>query len=268
MDEPQILRFLERWCQTVEDTETPTLSLQERQNVAKREVESIMQAVQNPGVRRLAVNPLLLRTLALIHRTGAKLPQKRIELYKLAADTLARTWRPAQGVPEITLVKDEYLTPMLSNLAYWLHVDKPTGIATEQEVYDILGEQWAHLNDLKWNSDDPSPKIMEEVRLFLQAVREHTGLFVERAPRRYGFLHLTFEEYYVAGFLVARSKKRAALFRHHLHDPRWEEPILLALGFVGLEYSAETSELFDTAIWQKERMRKNSVLHLALMKNS
>ena len=137
---------------------------------------------------------------------------------------------------------------MLSNLAYWLHVHKPTGIATEQEVYDILGEQWAHLNDLKWNSDDPSPKIMEEVRLFLQAVREHTGLFVERAPRRYGFLHLTFEEYYVARFLVARSKKRAALIRHHLHDPRWEEPILLALGFVGLEYSAETSELFETAI--------------------
>ncbi len=89
---------------------------------------------------------------------------------------------------------------------------------------------------------------MAEVRKFLAAVREHTGLFVERAPRRYGFMHLTFEEYYVARYLVARSKTRAKLIRQHLHQPRWEEPILLALGFVGLEYPAEASELVETAI--------------------
>ena len=102
MNGAQIRRFLERWCQAVEDTQTPELPIQERRNKAKREIESIMKAVQSSsGVRRLATNPLLLRILALIHRTGAQLPQKRIELYKLAADTLARTWRSAQGVPEI-----------------------------------------------------------------------------------------------------------------------------------------------------------------------
>ena len=249
MDKTQIRHFLERWCQAVEDVQTPELSVQDRRNVAKREIESIMSAVQTtPGVRRLAANPLLLRTLALIHRTGAQLPQKRIELYKFAADTLARTWRPAQGVPETALVKEEYLTPLLSKLAYWLHVHKPTGIATEREVYEVLGEEWARLNDLPWDADDPSPKISEEVRKFLVAIREHTGLFVERAPRRYGFMHLTFEEYYVARYLVARSRTRAKLIRQHLHQPRWEEPILLALGFVGLEYSAEASELVETAI--------------------
>src|SRR5260370_12278272 len=148
MDETQMRRFLERWCQAVEDAQTPELSVQERRNVAKREIESIMRAVQtSPGVRRLAANPLLLRTLALIHRTGATLPQKRIELYKLAADTLARTWRPAQGVPESALVKDEYLTPLLSKLAYWLHVNKPTGIATERGVYEVLGGGWVYLHD-------------------------------------------------------------------------------------------------------------------------
>lgn len=249
MDETQMRRFLERWCQAVEDAQTPDLSVQERQNVAKREIESIMRAVQTtPGVRRLAANPLLLRTLALIHRTGARLPQKRIELYKLAADTLARTWRPAQGVPESALVREEYLTPLLSTLAYWLHVNKPTGTATEREVYEVLGKEWARLNDMHWEADEPNPKITAEVSKFLTAVREHTGLFVERAPKRYGFMHLTFEEYYAARHLVARSKTRARLIRQHLHQPRWEEPILLALGFVGLEYPAEASELMETAI--------------------
>src|SRR5438105_9503935 len=91
-------------------------------------------------------------------------------------------------------------------------------------------------------------KVVDEIKNFLQAVREHTGLFVERAPKRYGFMHLTFEEYYAARYLVDRSRTRARLVREHLHDPHWEEPILLALGFVGLEYPADARELVETAI--------------------
>ncbi|MGH2510586.1 MAG: NACHT domain-containing protein, partial [Ktedonobacteraceae bacterium] len=84
MDDAQIHHFLERWCKAVEDAQTPEISNQERARIAQREIDGIMQAIKNPGVHRLAVNPLLLRILALIHRTGSKLPQKRIELYKLA----------------------------------------------------------------------------------------------------------------------------------------------------------------------------------------
>ena len=247
MDEVQIRRFLERWCSAVEAAQTPDLSPEARDAVARREIDAITKAVQtSPGVHRLAANPLLLRTLALIHRTGAQLPQKRIELYKLAADTLARTWRTAQGVPESALVDDKYLTRLLGKLAYWLHANKSTGIATEQEVYGELGQEWARIKGLTWEEDNPD--IESEVKKFLQAVREHTGLFVERAPKRYGFMHLTFEEYYAARFLVARSKGRAKLIRQHLHTPRWEEPILLALGFVGLDSPEDAADLLETAI--------------------
>jgi predicted NACHT family NTPase len=98
MDDTQIHHFLKRWCTAVEAAQTPDLSQETRDVVVRREIDGIMKAVQSsPGVHRLAANPLLLRTLALIHRTGAQLPQKRIELYKLAADTLAHTWRMAQG---------------------------------------------------------------------------------------------------------------------------------------------------------------------------
>jgi HEAT repeat protein len=256
MDEAQIRRFLERWCTAVEAAQAPDLSQGARDAVARGEIDAIIKAVQtSPGVRRVAANPLLLRTLALIHRTSAQLPQKRIELYKLAADTLARTWRTAQGVPESALADDRYLTRLLGRLAFWLHENKSTGIATEQEVYRELGQEWARIKGLDWEEDHPD--IESEVKKFLRAVREHTGLFVERAPKRYGFMHLTFEEYYAARHLVARSKDRAQLIRQHLHQPRWEEPILLALGFVGLDSPEDAAELMETAIMaQSEEARE------------
>jgi HEAT repeats len=152
----------------------------------------------------------------------------------------------AQGVPESALVDDKYLTRLLGRLAYWLHENKSTGIATEQEVYKELGQEWARIKGLDWDEDNPD--IENEVKKFLQAVREHTGLFVERAPKRYGFMHLTFEEYYAARHLIARSRERANLIRKHLHKPRWEEPILLALGFVGLDSPEDAADLLETAI--------------------
>jgi hypothetical protein len=199
MDTEQIRGFLEKWCRAVEDANAPKSSEAERQRLANREIEGIMHAVKSTlGVRRLAANPLMLRTLALIHRTGAQLPQRRIELYKLAAETLERTWRTAQGINEAelsALLRGRELPGLLGTLAYWIHANKPSGIVTEREVEHVLGEEWARLRRLDWDPDDPDPAILGEVRKFLDAVREHTGLFVERAPRRYGFMHLTFEEY-------------------------------------------------------------------------
>lgn len=150
MDDSQIRRFLKLWCRAVETAEMPQAPPEEHERKAQQEIDSILEAVQtSPGVRRLAANPLLLRTLALIHRTGAQLPQKRIELYKLAADTLGRTWRIASGVPASALVQDEYLTRLLRRLAYWLHDTKDSGIATESEVYNVLGKEWARIKRLE-----------------------------------------------------------------------------------------------------------------------
>ena len=76
MDEALITTFLERWCPSVEAFERPDASVQDRQEAANREIAGITDAVKNPGVRRLAANPLLLRVLALIHRSGKTVTTK------------------------------------------------------------------------------------------------------------------------------------------------------------------------------------------------
>ncbi|MBI5649183.1 MAG: NACHT domain-containing protein [Chloroflexi bacterium] len=122
MNDEQIKRFLDCWCHAVERFQTPDLSPDAQNAKAQAEIDGITDAItKNPGVRRLSANPLLLRVLALIHRTGARLPQRRIELYRLAADTLIRDWELARGIPQAALVNEAEANRLLAELAAWMH---------------------------------------------------------------------------------------------------------------------------------------------------
>ncbi|MCW1968050.1 MAG: HEAT repeat domain-containing protein, partial [Anaerolineae bacterium] len=256
MSEAQITQFLNGYCIAIENAQTPDLSAEQRRRNAQAEIDALLKAFKdNSGVARLAKNPLMLRTIALIHRSGQTLPRKRSELYKLTADTLARTWDEAKGIrnlDKIELLREEMLTPILSAFAYWLHREKPSGVASETETRREIGAAYAKRKGLVWDAEQPSAEIERAVSDFLQVVRERTGLLIERAPRRYGFMHLTFEEYYAARHMVARASQRAKLIRQHLHDPRWQEPILLALGHVAADSPDDAAELVEQAILARD----------------
>jgi predicted NACHT family NTPase len=94
LERDQIEQFLRNWCHETERFLSKDASEEEIAHNAQREIDSVLQAVDNnPGVKRLAVNPLLLTILALIHRNGSRLPNRRVELYDLATKTLLETWQ-------------------------------------------------------------------------------------------------------------------------------------------------------------------------------
>lgn len=77
------------------------------------------------------------------------------------------------------------------------------------------------------------PAALELVRQFLRKVRETTGLFVERAPAVYGFMHLTFEEYFAARYIADNEiDDILAIISPYRNQARWNGPILLALGYL------------------------------------
>jgi energy-coupling factor transporter ATP-binding protein EcfA2 len=249
MNLEQIKSFLNQWCNAVERFQTPALSPESQRATAQKEIDSITHAIENnPGVRRLAANPLLLRTLALIHKTGARIPQRRIELYRLAADTLIRDWNLARGIPQEAMAREADANRLLAELAAWMHENRPAGLATEGDIHQKLCEAIAPLR----GKETDHPDVETEGNDFLNKIRQHTGLFVERAPKRFGFMHLTFEEYFAARWLVAKPRDASKRIRNKLHRPRWEEPILLAIGFYGMDYPDAVTELVEEAILGKD----------------
>jgi hypothetical protein len=242
MNDSQIHEFLESWCLAVEAAQTPDLSVPLREAKAHLEVDGILRAVQaSPGVRPLASNPLMLRIIALIRRAAGRLPRRRVELYDQAAKILLQSWHL-----HLTLIEDAYFVPLLSYLAFWMHTRKPNGLVTEQEVHQVLHDEWIRIKGPVSEEDEPT--FVQEVRTFLRRVRDRAGLLVERASQQYSFLRLSFQEYYAGRYLVSNSRNRAPLIYEHRHEPRWEEPILLGLGFVGLTSPEDATDLLEAAI--------------------
>jgi hypothetical protein len=95
----------------------------------------------------------------------------------------------------------------------------------------------------KKDPGQPSLETREAVHQFLETVREHSGLFVERGEGLYGFMHLTFEEYFTARQLVSSSTRARAQILARLHLARWQEPILLAVGSLSKQFYDDTHEL-------------------------
>ncbi len=215
------------------------------QESAAKEAEQLFQAIlHNPGVKKLAVNPLLLTILALIQRQGIRLPSHRIKLYELCTTTLMDHWIEAKGISPY--FNQNQVIKLLCPLAFWMHEYRAVGGVPEQELTDQIVKQ---LIDRKIARDEY--EAMGKAEKFLDMIRSQTGILVERGHQRYGFLHQTFEEYFAAKELVNRKdKERDDFIREHLHEARWREVILLAVGIIGVIENKEerVTELVQDAI--------------------
>jgi formylglycine-generating enzyme required for sulfatase activity/energy-coupling factor transporter ATP-binding protein EcfA2 len=235
-DQEAIESFAAKWCLAFEKTtlgDTP-----EARQAAEVERRALLDSLAaNPGVARLAANPLLLTILALIKRQGVVLPNRRVELYELYIETLIRSWNKARALDKQPIGPDLNPNEVLSTLgplALWLRQENPTAGVVPEEA--LLQELTRHYMGEDWGLKRGPAK--EKAHAFLESVRRYSNLLVERGPHQYGFLHLTFEEMLAAYGIYQRGQLdlEAALtvIREHLPDPAWRETLLLSVGVWGL----------------------------------
>jgi formylglycine-generating enzyme required for sulfatase activity/energy-coupling factor transporter ATP-binding protein EcfA2 len=231
----EIERFADRWTLAFEIA-THGDSEMARQAAAKERSELLESIFANPGIERLASNPLLLTILALIKRQGVTLPQRRVELYELYLRTLITAWNKARSLagrpvgPEL-----DYLgtVQVLAPLALWLRETNPTaGLVSRTALEEWLTDYYRR----EWEMARGTAR--REARHLLDGVRGYSNLLVERGQDQYGFLHLTFEEMLAAKGIAQRAQLgpqgAVEVILKHLADPGWQETILLSVGALGV----------------------------------
>ncbi|MBI3796776.1 MAG: hypothetical protein HY268_07390 [Deltaproteobacteria bacterium] len=213
----------------------------------------LVQAIQaSPSVRRLAANPLLLTVIALLHWRGTKLPHHRVTLYRMASETLVDQWMSHRRVNPEGWDVHETLQILLPAIAWHLHSTTSSGLIGEHELHRLLVETLQQ-HEPRLSKQEAHSRASQ----FRRNVSEFSGIFLERGLDQdgrglYGFLHLTFEEYFAALRLADQWEREADKGRRDgdqvltplLHNPRWTAA--RALGQLGA--AAATPEVIGVLL--------------------
>jgi predicted NACHT family NTPase len=182
LEDKDIIVFLQKWYGSLED------AIGGEPMRALRLAESLKNLLSSPDrkdLRSLAGTPLLLLIMALIHRIGKGLPDRRVDLYDAFIKILLEEWNKETDRPAIPA---NPARAVLRPLAFWLHNQAERYSATIGELEPVIRSDLERTPQLKY--DNPSE--------FLKAVRDLSGLLVGESQDDYAFLHPTFQEFLAA----------------------------------------------------------------------
>lgn len=181
----------------------------------------------NPGIARIAKNPLLLTLLVLIYANTGAVGARRHVIYTQAIKTLvsvrARETREQQ-------ISEADLRMRLGAIATAIFERKIAEIPRRSEVKRVL------LEVLKPDGPLTPDSAEGAVDSFLQEVAEATGLLSihsendSRAEDLVTFMHYSFLEYYAAAGLLAGDY--LAEIGAVAENPRWKEVVTLLFGIL------------------------------------
>ncbi|MBX7185039.1 MAG: HEAT repeat domain-containing protein [Vicinamibacteria bacterium] len=177
-------------------------------------------------LRSLARNPFLLSSIALAHRAEGRLPEHRVQLYEMFLRALCETWAWARKMvvkSDVETLKYEIeVVPILGHLAHRMHQSHPSGVAPRSFVLGALEEALLLRNSTPQEAHASATE-------FLRKAAEQAQVLIERGPDRWGFLHLTFQEFLVAKYLLHEERFEAVALEKRF-DQRWSEVLNLGVG--------------------------------------
>ena len=231
-DEAQIKYFLKKWHIAIEIESEKKYNESEIDDKIRILLKSINS---NIGIKKLAGNPLLLTIIALANWRGTKLPNRRVDLYQIASETLIENWPLRQR--QLKLDSNE-IFKILEPIAYKIFVSGKNNLIHEQELMPLFEE---NVIEQRGISASEAKVISQEL---FNAIEEGTGFFLARGldihhKKMFGFLHLTFAEYLTARYVSEQWLAGNFDLRTYAHDDRWHEIFLLMAGHFS-SYSQET----------------------------
>jgi len=207
LDDPRIERFVGAWLGEAHRARSvdPKLAKLDAERQTEQLVSTLKgKAYASQQLKTLVSNPLMLTLLCLVVLKGGRLPHNRGEFYRRCLDALLTTWGQGQGRSPCPLPEDGLVLAVLRPLARKLH--------TERRKYDLTPPQFIALADRVLKPRG----LQDRSAPLLEWLHKEAGVVSEYAPRRYGFMHLGFQEY-----LCAESFEAV--------DTAWLDPLLAQL---------------------------------------
>lgn len=220
----QILLFLNNWYLAISSYSD------KNQEKASEEASHLHRSIKhNSSVYKLACNPLLMTIIALINFQGNKLPEKRAQLYDISTTTLLDNWVKLRANQKNNIDR-EILIELLAIVAFYVHENYASGLIPEKEIRDILKREYSNIHPYL-----TAKELRQDINDIISFLREDAGFLFEKGYSEngeplFGFIHLTFQEYFAAIEFNTKWKEGSIKenLQEYVYNPNWTEVIKLA----------------------------------------
>jgi HEAT repeat protein len=200
-------QFVERWFASHPDPS--------RRGMAP---EFLAQLERTARMQTLVANPLLLSLLLIVYDERRALPERRAALYDQYVEILLTQWDASRTLPRMQAFKPEHHHQLLEVVAWHFHQQRQCSFS-ERALLEVIA---AYLPAIGFPPE-------QNTRVLAEIIAEN-GLLKEQARGWYGFVHLTFQEYFAAHF-AARHQELDLLLRRR-DDLWWEEVLFFYAGCI------------------------------------
>jgi energy-coupling factor transporter ATP-binding protein EcfA2 len=225
--------FLHNWYRNVEIAVGGEVNLPNAIEEGDRRFKELMVIIKNDrykNIRELAVNPLLLNIIAIVHRTRAILPRDRHKLYEECLKVMIELWNLANRKIDISFSSDNSMS-LLSKIALRL-MESGRREMDKKEIEECL------------------PLTIEgrTQEFFLKEMVLKAGILYE-SEGKIGFLHLTFQEYLAARYFANYKKQNQIL--NYCDEDYWEETfkLFINIGNAQLFFDEVIEYLLEKKYW-------------------
>ena len=208
MRREDIRKFVELWCQSVQPDATK----------AAAEATLLLAAVNRPGIREMADNPLMMTAMAVLTANDQPLPESRAKLFEAIVKWLLEA-RPLERGFDDTLDHLSFLALRMIEQA-------------EGNPYEVSLLRAAFLVKDNFAAVGPTTDEMAANRYLARA--SQTGLInIGTSEGNLFFWHRYLQEYLAAKYLMGSTKKRNELMPKFLADKSSPEVFRLVVGLMG-----------------------------------
>lgn len=193
------------------------------------------------AIRELAENPLLLTIITLVHWIDVALPDERVVLYQKCTETFLSTWHNAKAHNMLEKYKGKERRNLrrMEAIAYWMH-SRSASNREKQRAVVPYADMNSFLNDYIKDKERIADKdqAADEAKAFFEFVKDQAGLFIEIGDEQYSFIHLTFQEYLAAAYIINDIMEEHGLsgiwevIQNCHKDAAWHEVIRLLVALL------------------------------------
>ena len=167
---------------------------------------------QDKAVEALCETPLLLSLICIQFRHDLSLPKRKAELYRRCIDAFLRDWDAGRGFRRETAyssLSDDRKVRIFENVAGKYFTGDVRYSFPQVELHNLIGDQC----ELYQIPKGEGPNVLREIET-------HHGILERFSADSFMFSHPSFQEYFVARYLLAHRIEYEAI-KEHFSDERW-----------------------------------------------